>query len=158
LAGFEVEAFALPRARAAHAGPGGVGLPGPAAPPPDSARRPPPVEPQNPRRKAPVTPEEAIQQHWDARDQSADVLARAASPQECADRGAIRAMHGGRPPAAKPALPVASATAPRNGADVPARAPATEDPHGVFDRMAASLSYANTFDAGDVRVLRRFDE
>jgi hypothetical protein len=110
--------------------------------------------------RAAATPQEAIQQHWSARDASTDMSAmRNASRQECADVDAIRSRHGLPPASAEPARsvepppPVAQESSRR-----PAKIAPAEDPHGVFDRMAASLSYANTFDAGDVRLQRRFDE
>lgn len=103
-------------------------------------------------RVAPMPPapsgEERMRQLWDAQDRGA---AGGASAEECAELDALREAAGLADRAGgaqRPAPPDQAA----------ASVVAGEHPHDVFDRMGAALAYANTFDAGEIPLARRFAE
>lgn len=137
-----------------------------------------PAPPAAAPRVAPVPPapsgEERMRQLWDAQDRGA---AGDASAEECAELDALREAAGladraggaqrpapplapAQPHPAGPALAdrAGGAQRPAPPDQAAASVVAGEHPHDVFDRMGAALAYANTFDAGEIPLARRFAE
>jgi len=158
---YVVEAFQAGELHAADESGPTVPAGAPAAPAPPAPGAAPRVAPAAP---AP-SGEERMRQLWDAQDRGG---VGDASAEECAALDALREA-AGLPPTrpAEPRPPAGGRPAPggpdgsAGGEAAPAAAASVvppEHPHDVFDRMGTALAYANTFDAGEIPLARRFAE
>jgi len=120
--------------------------------------------PPAPAERDPLSPEDALRRHWAESDRRAQAQAVGeASAEERSAIDALRRLAG--QPGLEPGIESGGVAAVSPRATAPTRAPgrapepeAEPHPHTVFDRMGSALSYANTFDLGDVTLARRFDE